>query len=64
MLTDSWNPRPTFYKGGASYRNFPNKGGSDFSHTKGGVGKKGEGALSLIFILTNPFQSYLSLSEW
>ena len=40
------------------------------AHKKGGVGKIGgvllkkSGTLSLIFILTNPFQPHLSLSEW
>ena len=37
--------------GGLSFRNFRKKGGSDFSHKSGGVGKKG-GGVSLIFILT------------
>ena len=39
------------------------EGGSDFPHIKGGGDKQG-GTLSLISILTNPFQSYLSLSKW
>ena len=38
------------------------EGGSDFSHKKGGGDKQG-GTLSLISILTNPFQFYLSLSK-
>ena len=57
-------------KGGLSLRSFAKKGGGlDFSHKKG-VGKicgfvlKKVGTLSLIFILTNHFQSYLSLNEW
>ena len=67
----SWEPLP-FIKGGRlSFHNFPKKGegGSDFSHKKGGVGKiegcfkKGGDTLSLIFIVTKPSQSYLSLSE-
>ena len=40
-----------------SFRNFLKKGGSDFFHKKGGR----VGILSF-FILTSPFQSYLSLS--
>ena len=41
----------------------------DCCHKKGGVGKIGElvfkkgGVISLIFLLTNPFQSYVYLSE-
>ena len=39
------------------------KGGSDFSHKKGGVGIMGglfwKGGLSLIFILTNPVSSVI-----
>ena len=40
--------------------------GSDFSHKKGGIGKIGgcfkKGGVSLVFILTDSFQCYLSLS--
>ena len=43
-------------------------GGSDFFHKNGRVGKIGGVVLkrwvSLLFILTNPFQCYLSLSVW
>ena len=43
-------------------------GGSDFSYKDGAVGKIDGVVLkkdiSLIFILTNPFQCYLSLSVW
>ena len=50
-------------------------GGSDFFHKKREIHSKnrgivlkreggGGGNLSLIFILTKPFQYYLSLSEW
>ena len=43
-------------------------GGTDFSHKKGGVSKVGwivlKKLVSLIFILTNPSQCYLSLSIW
>ena len=54
-----------------SFRNFRKKGGVPvIFHKKGGVGeigvlflKKG-GGVSLIFILTYPFQCYLSLSVW
>ena len=56
-----------FLKGsGLSFRNFhKSRGGSDFYHKKGrGLWNKGEVILkkevSLIFILTNPFQWYLS----
>ena len=42
--------------------------GSDFFHKNGVDGKKGgvvlKKGISLIFILTNPFQCYLSLSNW
>ena len=59
---------------GLRFLNFPYKGGSDFSLKKGGVGKiggggclekggGGRGTLSLIFIQTDPFQSYFSLSD-
>ena len=50
-------PSPIFFE------IFQTEGGSDFSHKKGGGDKQG-GTLSLISILTNPFQSYLSLSKW
>ena len=44
------------------------EGGSDFSYKDGAVGKIDGVVLkkdvSLIFILTNPFQCYLSLSVW
>ena len=44
-------------------------GGSDFSHKNGGVGKIGgivlkKEEVALIFILTNPFQCYLSRNVW
>ena len=64
----------SLYKGGGglSFRHFEKKGGgeggSDFSHKKGGIGNRGcflkKGVGSLIFMLTNPFQCYLSLSVW
>ena len=49
---------------GLSFQNFPKKGGraSDFPIKRKGLVKRG-GTLSLICILTNPFQSCLSLSE-
>ena len=54
-----------------SFRNFPKGWGLDFFHKRGRVGKIGGrvvlkkgGTLSLVSILTIPFQSYLSLSEW
>ena len=54
--------------GGLSFWSFQKWGDSDFSHKKGGVGKMGgcfkKVGLLLIFILTNPFQCYLSLSVW
>ena len=48
------------------FQNSPEKGGgrSDFSHKNGGVGKIGGVVVSLIFIIANPFQCYLSLSVW
>ena len=52
-----------------SFQNFQ-VGGSDFSHKKGGVGLivgvvlKKKGGVLLTFILTNPFQCYLSLNVW
>ena len=56
-----WPPLPLLI-----FRNLPKKwGGSDFSHKKGGVGKTGrclQNRVSLIFVPTNPFQCYLSLS--
>ena len=51
------------------FKIFPKREDSDFYHKKGGFSKigicfrRGWGTLSLILILTNPFQSYLSLSE-
>ena len=53
-----------------SFQNFPKKGGSDFFHKKEGLVKqpgyfKNAGfTLSLIFVLHNPFKSYLVQSEW
>ena len=47
------------------FQNFHKKGGSDFSHKNGGVSKIGgcvKKGVSLIFILANSFQCYLSLS--
>ena len=56
-----WPPLPLLI-----FRNLLKKwGGSDFSHKKGGVGKTGrclQNRVSLIFVPTNPFQCYLSLS--
>ena len=56
---------PAFIKGkGLSFRNFHKRRGSpDFHHKKGGVCKIGiilKRKVSLIFILINPFQCYLS----
>ena len=56
--------------GGLSFQNFRKKGGSDFSHKKGGVGKIGAGGVLLkkgggiTYFHTNSFQCYLSLSVW
>ena len=65
---------PALCKGGRgelSFRSFPKEGGaSDFSAKNGGVGKTDgvvltkRGEVSLIFILTNLFHFYLSLSVW
>ena len=46
---------------------FLKKTPSDFPHKKGGFGKIGgvlKKGVSLMFIRTNPFQCYLSLSVW
>ena len=57
-------PPPPFIKG-TGVSNFKREG-SNFSHKKAGVGKRGalfwKRKISLIFMLTNQFQSYLSLS--
>ena len=50
---------------GLEFSKFPQQErGSDVSHEKGGVGKIGgclkKEGVSLVFILTNPFQCYLS----
>ena len=56
--------------GGVSFQNFPKKGGSDFFHKKEGLVKQpgyfknAVFTLSLIFVLHNPFKSYLVQSEW
>ena len=65
---------PALCKGGRgdlSFRSFPKEGGaSDFSAKNGGVGKTDgvvltkRGEVPLIFILTNLFHFYLSLSVW
>ena len=41
------------------FKIFEKRGHSHFPHKNGGVGK-----ISLMFILTNPLQCYLSLSVW
>ena len=56
-----------FMKGGRVwvFKIFQKMGGSDVFHKKGGVAKIGGcfmKGLSLLFILTNPFQCYYSLS--
>ena len=79
-LKHSWTPHSPFSfqnfqkKGVSVFKIFKKKGWhSHFSHKNGGVGKTvgniggvflKRGGLSLIFILTNPFQCYLSLSVW
>ena len=52
--------------GELSFQNFSKKESLDFSfHKNVGVGKIGGVVLfSLIFLLTNPFQCYFSLSAW
>ena len=42
-----------------TFKIFEKRGHSHFPHKNGGVGK-----ISLMFILTNPLQCYLSLSVW
>ena len=56
---------------GGEFLRFEKRGGDASSHKNGRIGKigrvlffkKGRG-ISLIFILTNPFQCYLSPSIW
>ena len=61
-------PLSPFRKGGLSFQNFSRMGGSDFSRKKRWVCKiKGlflKKEVSLIFMLTNPFQCYLSPGFW
>ena len=62
------SPPPLCKRWGVEFSKFAKKGGLDFSHKKGGVGKIGgyfkKRRVSLIFILTSTFQYYPSLSVW
>ena len=73
IMFSQFTPPPVLYIGGKwwglSFRNFVKKrSGSDVPIIREGLVKQGRVALkkgvSLIFILTNPFQCYLSLSVW
>ena len=66
----SWNPPSVIMGGGVIFSKFSQKGRVQIFTIKreglvkqGFVLEKGWGTLSLILIPTNPFQSYLSLSE-
>ena len=68
FLKHSWHPPPFNEFSKFSKKEGRGGGVSDFSHKKGGVGKirffLKKGGVSLIFILTSPFQCYLFLSVW
>ena len=73
MISHSWSLPlplilPPFIKGEFEFSSFQKKGGSDFCHKMGRVDKIGglvnKRRVPLSFILTNPFQCYLSLRVW
>ena len=66
----SWNPLPpppSLIKRGFEFSKFAKKGGFRLPIKREGLVKQGvvfKREVSPIFILTNPFQCYLSLSVW
>ena len=65
-MQHSWNPSPwthPFLKGELSFWNFAKKGGLNFSHQKGGVGKIGGDLvpkrMTLLHFFTSSFQNVI-----